>query len=72
MKLKYRKKIPQKQGRILERGGGFFWLDRMYAPVLPEANRCKNQRLWKLKDSLQDAFTSGQIHGFPLNYKEKL
>ena len=62
----------KKTGKNFREGGEFFWLDRMYAPVLPEANRCKNQRLWKLKDSLQDAFASGQIHGFPLNYKEKL
>ena len=33
MKLKYRKKNPQKQGRILEgEGEEFFWLARIYTP----------------------------------------
>ena len=34
MKIKYRKKNPQKQGRILEREEEFFWLARIYIPEL--------------------------------------
>ena len=52
MKLKYRKKNPPKQGRILEGGGEiFFWLARIYIPLVGKESSIKGKILPQILDT---------------------